>query len=221
MVGRNLARACITALLAAVTQAPESAARQGYAGAGLASFGGGGFGIARDGCSGSTSESGFALWAGYAVFGRALSLQGTVRSHRRGSAPACGIPERLPDDGTYLDLDHRKLLQYAFVATDLRARVSVPSGPLRPRGAVGVGRLWRDGADLPYLFAGGGVAAALPLGLLAGAEFAVYSVRVRFDRVRRTWEGFAVISEVPLGPAHQWNGTNSLTVFLEVPVAFD
>lgn len=194
-------------------------AQRAYVGAGFGSFGGRGEGIQSFGCTGLSSESGYAIWGGYDVVGRAVALQGTVRVHREDRVgPSCGIPAPIQPDGTFIFRERRNLLQYGFVGTDLRVRVAAPEWKVRPSIAVGAGQAWREGHNVPYGLMSAGVRFPVMFGFRAGVEGTFYQARVRFDDVQRTYENSFLISEVPLGSVREWRTVRSATVFLELPI---
>ncbi len=192
-------------------------AQRGYVGVGFASFAGSGEGIQRAGCA-SKSESGYGAWAGYDVVGRTVALQGRVRVHNQDPGPGCGIPSPPPEDGTRIVRERRNFLQYEFVTTDLRVRVTPTVWRTRPSLAIGAGQAWREGSNFPYALISGGIGFALPFGFRMGVEGTLYEARVRFDDFQRTWQNHMLVSEVPLGPVREWRSIRSGTVFLELPL---
>lgn len=194
-------------------------AQRAYFGAGLGFFGGRGEGIQSFGCTGLSSESGYAFWGGYNVVGRAVALQGTVRVHGEDRVgPSCGIPAPIQPDGTFIFRERRNLLQHGFVGTDLRVRVAAPDWKIRPSIAVGAGQAWREGHNVPYGLMSAGVRFPVLLGFRAGVEGTFYQARVRFDDVQRTYQNTLLISEVALGSVREWRTVRSATVFLELPI---
>jgi hypothetical protein len=204
--------------LACLCSATALQAQGGYVGAGFGAFGGSGEGIRRTGCGAARTAAGYGVWAGYDVVGRTVALQGTVRFHGVNPSHGCGIPERLPENGTFLVRQRRNLLQDRFVSTDLRVRIMASDWKAQPLISVGAGQAWREESNIPYLMISGGVGFPMPFGVRVGVEGTLYQARVRFDDFQRTYQDFRLISQIPLGSVREWRTVRSATVFLELPL---
>ena len=175
---------------------------------------------AGDGVARECYEQGYASELGarlVAPISKRLSLQASARHSWMAQSASCAAEPffLLPSDGTFTETDTRSLQAASFATSDLRLAWSSPH--YLTSYAIGGGKAWHAGHDLPYVLIAWSANLVNGPAVRFGFGLEYQRLWVTADRVSRTYQNEQLISQQSLGQVHSKSHIVALGLHLDIP----